>query len=82
MQKWLPKTMPKNVNIHKCSSIIKLWYRTDSISKRNKNIHNCLLSPDQKKNININREHFEEKNKTTEKVFIFLGPSINQAIKA
>ena len=70
----------RNVNDHKCSSIIKLRYRTDSISKRNENVQNSLSS-DRKKNRNIYRGYFSFINKTKRNevyIFWFLGPCIKQ----
>ena len=34
----LGRVMIRDVNDHKCSSIIKVQYRNDSISKRNENV--------------------------------------------
>ena len=45
----------RDVNDHKCSSIIKLRYRTDSISKRNRS---KVWSSDRKKNIDVYRGYF------------------------
>ena len=63
--KWEPNVemLIRDVNDHKCSSIIKLRYLTDSIPKRNENVQNSLSS-DRKKNRNVYRENVLFINKT------------------
>ena len=74
--------LTRDVNDHKCTSIVKRRYRTDWISKRNENVQICLGS-DRKKNRNVYRGHFLFINKAKQnEVLIFLSPSKTEVNKA
>ena len=47
-----PRVVIRDVNDHKCPSILKLRYQTDSISKQNENVWNCPSS-DRMENRNV-----------------------------
>ena len=53
----------RDVNDHKCPSIIRLRYRTDSLSKRNENVQNWQSS-DRKNNKNVHKGNILFINKT------------------
>ena len=53
----------RDVNDHRCPSIIRLRYRTDSLSKRNENVQNWQSS-DRKNNKNVHKGNILFINKT------------------